>query len=257
MSEEKENVAAEETEKSAEITEKPELLDMAEKEPEPVLPEKSEKATVDPEKAEGFVKATEKNGEGASLFMNEAFDWLESIVMAIVAIIVIFTFFVRVNTVSGTSMVPTLKDGEKLLVSDMFYTPAHNDIVIIQAKDLVNDNGEPGKPIVKRIIGIPGDIIHIDFAAGVVYRNGEALELSEDETGLLTEDGHYINTPTTLSWDMDGDVEVPEGCYFVLGDNRNGSKDSRDKDVGIIERNYIVGKAFFSIFPFDAFGFLN
>ena len=198
-----------------------------------------------------------KTPTDSTTFKNETYDWLESILVAIISIVFIFTFFVRVNTVSGNSMVPTLQSGEKLLVSDLFYAPAYNDIVIIQAKDLVNDYGEMGKPIVKRIIGLPGDKIRIDFENGIVYRNNVALLIETASDGKLIEDGHLINAKTTRALDMTGEVVVPEDSYFVMGDNRRESKDSRDNEIGFVERNYIVGKAFFSIFPFDTIGTLN
>ncbi|MCH5199793.1 MAG: signal peptidase I [Oscillospiraceae bacterium] len=183
---------------------------------------------------------------------NEVFDWLESILTAIIAIVLIFTFVLRVNTVSGTSMDPTLQDGQKLIVTDLFYTPNYNDIVIIQAANL-----DGGIPIVKRIIGLPGDRINIDFDNGVVYRNGEplAIEIGEDEAKY--EDGHTIADYTYRPLEMVSgqDYYVPEGHYFVLGDNRNNSKDSRLlSEIGFVNGNYIAGHAIFSIFPFDTFG---
>ena len=104
-----------------------------------------------------------------------------------VPIIIIFALFARVITVDGESMVPTLQDQQRLIVSDMFYTPQYDDIVILYADKLVNESsGGYGKPIVKRVIGLPGDKIRIDFVKGVVYRNGE--QLPDD----------YTNTPTNL-----------------------------------------------------------
>ena len=182
---------------------------------------------------------------------NEVFDWLESILMAVIAIVLIFTFILRVNTVSGESMLPTLIDGQKLVVTDLFYTPNYNDVVIIQAANL-----DSGIPIVKRIIGLPGDKINIDFENGVVYRNGQPLAI-EIKDGLIYEDGHTINTYTTRNLEMVSgqDYFVPEDYYFVLGDNRNNSKDSRlFSEIGFVNKNYIAGHAIFSIFPFDTFG---
>lgn len=183
--------------------------------------------------------------------VNEVFDWMESLITAVIAIVLIFTFLVRINTVDGTSMVPTLTSGQKLLVTDLFYTPDYNDIVIVQAVRL-----DGGKPLVKRVIGLPGDTIKIDFENGTVYRNGEDLEV-EMVDGFLTEDGHKINTYTTQREEMESNVDyvVPEDCYFVMGDNRNGSKDSRTfSEVGFVPKGCIAGKAFFSIFPFSSFG---
>lgn len=182
---------------------------------------------------------------------NEVFDWLESILMAVVTIVLIFTFILRVNTVEGESMLPTLIGGQKLIVTDMFYTPDYNDIVIIQAAKL-----DGGIPIVKRIIGLPGDRINIDFDNGVVYRNGEPLRI-EIKDGLIYEDGHTIETYTTRNLEMMSgqDYYVPDDYYFVLGDNRNNSKDSRlFSEIGFVNKNYIAGHAIFSIFPFDTFG---
>ena len=182
---------------------------------------------------------------------NEVFDWLESILIAVIAIVLIFTFILRVNTVSGESMEPTLTNGQKLIVTDLFYTPNYNDIVIIQAAKL-----DGGIPIVKRIIGLPGDKIMIDFEKGEVYRNGEVLNI-EHKDGLIYEDGHTINSLTTKGLEMVSwqEIEVPENSYFVLGDNRNNSTDSRNlSEVGFINKNYIAGRAIFSIFPFSTFG---
>lgn len=184
-----------------------------------------------------------KNAHAAA---NEVFDWFESLIMAVVFIVILFTFFVRVNTVEGTSMDPTLKEGQKLVVTDLFYTPSYNDIVIIQAAKL-----DGGKPIVKRIIGLPGDKIKIDFEAGLVYRNGEQLPV-ETKGGYIYEDGHKINSYTTRNLEMISGEEytVPEDSYFVLGDNRNASKDSRDfTSIGYVDIEYIAGRAIFSLFP--------
>ncbi|HBH94769.1 MAG TPA: signal peptidase I [Ruminococcaceae bacterium] len=196
-------------------------------------------------------KAKENAAKNAHTAVNEVYDWFESLLMAVVFIVLLFTFIIRVNTVDGGSMTPTLQNGQKLVVTDLFYTPSYNDIVIIQAAKL-----DGGKPIVKRIIGLPGDTVMIDFEAGLVYRNGEQLPV-ETKEGYLFEDGHKINSYTNRNIEMLSKTEytVPENCYFVLGDNRNGSKDSRAfSSIGFVDGNYIAGRAIFSLFPFSTFG---
>ena len=180
-------------------------------------------------------------------FFADMFDWMCSIFSAILCFIIIFALFARVITVDGESMVPTLQDQQRLIVSDMFYTPQYDDIVILYADKLYNETTQSyGKPIVKRVIGLPGDTIKIDFMNGVVYRNGEAL----------TEE--YTNTPTYLpeNFPYNEEVTVEEGKVFVLGDNRNASKDSRSSDVGQVDMRYIMGKAYLRIWPLNALGIL-
>ena len=180
-------------------------------------------------------------------FFADMFDWMCSIFSAILCFIIIFALFARVITVDGESMVPTLQDQQRLIVSDMFYTPQYDDIVILYADKLYNETAQTfGKPIVKRVIGLPGDKIKIDFMNGIVYRNGEALP---DE---------YTNTPTNLpeNFPFNQEVTVEEGKVFVLGDNRNASKDSRSSDVGQVDMRYIMGKAYLRIWPLNALGIL-
>lgn len=187
-------------------------------------------------------------------FWSEALDWYNTVVGSVLAIILIFALLTRLSTVDGDSMLPTLHDQERLLVTNFSYTPAHNDIVVVWEDDLYNKTtGTYGEAIVKRIIGIAGDTVSIDFDAGIVYRNGDALG-HEIADGVLYEDGHAINDYTRERIDMYDSVTVPEGYVFVMGDNRNNSTDSRDNRVGLIDVNNIVGKVYLRIAPIDRFG---
>ncbi|WP_079988318.1 signal peptidase I [Anaerotruncus rubiinfantis] len=164
--------------------------------------------------------------------MNELYEWIESSVFAVILILLVFTFFVRTAFVSGSSMVPTLHDGERLILQQIGYTdPQYGDIIVIDR----TQSDEP--PIIKRVIGKEGDLIDIDFENGVVVRNGKVL------------DEPYVNEPTLTERDVEFPVEVPEGTLFVLGDNRNHSADSRTQDIGMIDLHRVMGKAVFRFFP--------
>lgn len=154
----------------------------------------------------------------------DAFEWLEAVALAVVAVALVFTFGVRMIRVDGESMLPTLQDGERLLISSLPYEPAYGDIIII------DQYTEYGEPLVKRVIGIGGDTIDIDFQAGVVYRNGEPL------------DEPYTAEPTYLQESVTFPVTVPQGCLFVMGDNRNHSTDSRDDRVGFVDERDVLGR---------------
>ena len=169
---------------------------------------------------------------------SDIYDWLQCIVMAIVICVLFFSFIVRLVDVVGSSMYPTLEDGDKIIVSNLFYTPKQGDIVVFR-KDEYRE-----EPLVKRIIAVEGQTVDIDFERGIVYVDGEPL------------DEPYIAEPATDPENFIGPVEVPEGCIFVMGDNRNDSDDSRDNLLGTIDEDYVLGKAFFSIFPFSKFGSL-
>lgn len=167
----------------------------------------------------------------------EAYDWIQSLISALLICVLVFVFVMRIMDVHGTSMVPTLHNGDKVLVSDLFYEPARGDIVVFK-KDGYDDN----KALVKRVVAVAGDVVNIDFDRGIVYINGEAAE--ED----------YIDVLTTTKIDFIGPQTVPENCLFVLGDNRNASTDSRDKRIGMVDKRLVIGKVLLVIYPFNSFG---
>lgn len=183
----------------------------------------------------------------------EIYDWFDSIFYGLLILTLVFVLVTRTTTVDGTSMLPTLEDKQLLMVSDFAYTPTYNDIVVVWSDTLPNANDGVGKAIVKRVIGLPGDTISIDYWAGTVTRNGEVLEITQKD-GQLYEDGHMINDTTRTDEGLGGDFTVPEGCLFVMGDNRNGSTDSRSRLIGFIDRRNVVGKAYLRVYPFDTFG---
>lgn len=178
--------------------------------------------------------------------------WVQSILESVIVAFLLLTFVLRINIVIGASMEPTLHETDRIVVVEAFYTPSYGDIVALWAEDLFNrQTGEKGEMIVKRVIGLPGDVIDIDPRTGTVYRNGQPLQ--ED----------YISEPINAAnlGNAEYPVTVDDNCVFVLGDNRNHSTDSRYVDdgeadyyVGCVDMRYIMGKAVFCIYPFDRIG---
>ncbi len=167
----------------------------------------------------------------------DLYDWIQSLMVALAICVAIFIFAVRVIDVSGSSMVPTLRDGDKMIVSDLFYKPQYGDIVVFKT-----DSYDPDRALVKRVIATEGQEISLDFDRGVVYINGSPIE--ED----------YIAELTTTKLDFIGPQTVPEGCIFVMGDNRNASTDSRKKEIGMVDERMILGRAYYVAFPFSDMG---
>ena len=187
--------------------------------------------------------AKEKNG-----FFATFFEGVDVLVSAMVAVIVIFVFVFKIPTIEGSSMNDTLFDGERVVISNLFYEPEYGDIVVI-SRNYTNDSegtDRSATPIIKRVIATEGQTVDIDFQKGVVYVDSVAL------------DEPYTRTPTNRSYPgMDFPVTVPENCVFVLGDNRNDSLDSRAPSIGdhgMIDKRYILGKALFIASPFSRFG---
>ena len=183
-------------------------------------------------------------------FKKDVFDWVEVLVHAILVVIICFSFLFRVATIDGPSMENTLHNGEKVIITNLFYEPKAGDIVVIsrnRENSIYTINSED-TPIIKRIIATEGQTVNIDFEKGIVYVDGVAL------------DEPYAKTPTNEKYDIDFPVTVDKGCVFVLGDNRNNSLDSRASSIGnngMIDTRYILGHAVFRILPFDKAGKLE
>lgn len=178
---------------------------------------------------------------------NEIFDGIEVLVHAILAVVLCFSFLFRIATIDGPSMEDTLYNGERVIVSNLFYTPKVGDIVIISrnTENSVYTMNDTNTPIIKRIIATEGQTVDIDFEQGIVYVDGVAL------------DEPFTKTPTNVKYEVEFPVIVDEGCVFVLGDNRNNSLDSRSSRIGeygMIDTRYILGKAIFRVLPFDKMG---
>ena len=177
---------------------------------------------------EGQDAASQKKEEGRDLY-----EWVQALVCSVLAVVLLFTFVVRLIGVDGHSMVPTLQDGDRLLVLNSLWDDdyQYGDIVVLRKDTFMEE------PIVKRVIATEGQTVDIDFAAGNVYVDGELLE--ED----------YINEPTYVEEGTEFPLTVPEGSIFVMGDNRNHSSDSRSSDLGTVDTRYVIGRAVFLLFP--------
>ena len=162
----------------------------------------------------------------------EIYDWIYCLSVALIICVVIFAFFIRLIDVRGTSMNPTLNNNDKMLVSGLFYEPKVGDVVVFK-----KDEYDPERALVKRVIAVEGQVINMDFDRGIVYVDGVPLE--ED----------YIMEPTTNKIDFIGPQTVPEGCVFVMGDNRNASTDSRKKEIGMVDTRLILGRAYAVVYP--------
>lgn len=161
---------------------------------------------------------------------------LHDLVYILAAVALVFTFFIRVITVDGESMEPTLQQKDKLvLLSSVWYSePQRGDVVVARIPEFSKD------PIVKRVIAVEGDVVDIDFQAGTVSVNGQILEES------------YVSGPTNLSFYDEGTdfpVQIGENCVFLLGDNRNRSYDSRFAQIGQVDQRNIVGKVVYLMLP--------
>jgi signal peptidase I len=160
----------------------------------------------------------------------ELWEWIKSILIAVVLAVLIRFFVLEVFLVDGSSMLPTLRDRERLIVNKFQYhwqDPRAGDVLIFSfSRD---------RDFIKRVIAVPGDEVYVDEET--VYVNGEPLAEG------------YILEPTRGHF---GPVTVPDGHYFVMGDNRNNSMDSRDSAVTFISSERIKGKAFLVFWPVDS-----
>ncbi len=176
----------------------------------------------------------EKNA--SKTLVNDILDIIESVISSIFVVLLIFTFLFKMAFVSGSSMESTLKDGDKLIISDLFYEPEYGDVVILNQSVGGHDY------IIKRIIATQGQIVNIVFdeqGYGSVYVDGN----------LLTED--YINEP--MQYGTNQTFTLGEGEIFVMGDNRNHSTDGRF--FGPVSQEKIVGKVIFRYSPSVKFDF--
>ncbi len=227
---------------------------------------------------------------GSDSLKLDLYFWLQALVMALIALILVFTFLGRVVGVDGDSMVPTLHDGDMILLQSAGYTPRQNDVIV-----LTKPFGPFRGPIVKRVIAVGGQTVEIDYAAGTVLvdglppRQNDVIVLTKPfgpfrgpivkrviavggqtveidyAAGTVLVDGlpleePYLNEVMCAPSDPHETISsatVPEGCLFVMGDNRNHSSDSRDERLGVVDARYVLGRATAVLLPLSHAGAIS
>lgn len=172
---------------------------------------------------------------GYELYLN-----VRTLVFVLAALILVFTFVVRIIVVSGESMENTLQNGDSMLVWCLGYEPKQGDVVVLTQRSYQDES------LVKRVIATEGQRVDIDYDTGTVYVDGTPLEEEYIKEAMRVPNyGEGLNH-----------VIVPEGCIFVMGDNRNNSADSRYPSIGIIDTRSVIGRAVMVLFPFQDFTLL-
>ena len=172
-------------------------------------------------------EATLKEYPRQSWLLAMCYEWVSAAVIAAVTVALLFSCVFRIVNVNGDSMCATLSSGDRLVLSNLFYTPDYGDIVVITR---TNDT-----PLIKRVIAVEGDRVRIDKDTGKVYRNDVELEEPYVLGGFTPQNG------------MSDEITVPAGTIFVMGDNRRESLDSRI--LGVQSMDNLVGRVLFRIAP--------
>lgn len=199
--------------------------------------------TQDEEKQDSTIQHDKKQDNEESSSTNygaitSVFEWVQPLLVALVVVTMLLTFVFRQVTVLGSSMYDTLEDGNRLIITNMFYEPQVGDIIVI------SHGQNYDSALIKRVIALEGQTLSIDFETGDVVVDGVLLD-EKYITGTTKQDNkNPLEVPSV----------IPEGYVYVMGDNREHSSDSRNRDIGLIKKSDIVGKAQFRIFPFDSFG---
>ncbi len=202
----------------------------------------------DKSEIEDIEENKKQNTKGQRLIC-DLLDWVETFAMALCVVVLLFTFVFRVVTVDGQSMEQTLHHGERLIISDLFYTPQNGDIVITAVPEYYGND-----PLVKRVIATGGQTIDINFDSWIVRVDGEPVQENEQGLPVVENYVNFIDGASMIreSMSITYPYTVPEGYVFIMGDNRNNSRDSRY--FGVVDERNIIGKVYFRIFPLQKFG---
>lgn len=176
-----------------------------------------------------------KNNVEEASFTDNIFDVVRTVAFALILVAVLLTFVFRLISVDGHSMMDTLYDKDKVIVTNFMYAPENGDVVVI------SHGAEYQTPLIKRVIATEGQTVRVDAEKGQVIVDNVIL------------DEPYIKELVTTAGQAENTITVPKNMVFVMGDNRNHSMDSRDPKIGLINVDDIIGKAQYVLFPFDRF----
>jgi len=194
---------------------------------------------------ENLVPAPNKPEEEGLVY--NLYYWLQTLVLAVAVIVLLFTFVGRISRVEGGSMLNTLHEGDLLLLQSIGYTPKTGDVVVLNKTTDETVSLLHGDAIVKRVIATGGQTVSIDYNTSTVYIDGQPLDEPYLWEAMDFRSGPYSGQTPFV---------VPEGSIFVMGDNRNGSTDSRHELLGTVDTRYVLGKAVCILFPFSDIGLL-
>ena len=222
------------------------------------------------ENKEVETNAAEKAEEPVNI-AKEIWEWVYTIAIAVIIAMLIKTFLVDIVRVDGSSMYPTLEDNDRLIVTKLGYKPEQGDIIILDSTykkreayydRLAAEEGKDGYSAFEKLLkrpSLPSEYDKIYYVKRVVALPGQTVDLGED--GCVYVDGVKLDEPYAngQSHSIDSSVQYPltveDGMVFVMGDNREHSKDSRSSDLGQVPEDAILGKSQIRVWPFSAISF--
>ena len=196
-----------------------------------------------------MINLSSKNKNQQNDIRSFTLDVFDIVIKSLVVMLILLTFVLRLCTVVGDSMNLTLEDGEKLIISNLFYTPKEGDIVVF------HQTGDFNEPIVKRVIATGNKYVKIDYRTATLYVSSDNVF---DEDDIVDESSYIYLTGNKYKESVDSfQTYVPEGYVFVMGDNRNNSADSRSSSIGLVDTRTILGRVILRISPLQKFGFVK
>ncbi len=206
--------------------------------------EQTKKEAIKP--GEEAMKEMEEDEKSETNWGKELRDWIVAIGIAVILALVIRNYVFTLVKVQGQSMEPTLHNADRLYVNRFFYTPKKGDVIIFVPES------DPNRPYVKRVIATAGDSVYIDFKTGNVFVNGQLIDEPYVKEKTRNNGSYIMSLMQQGNYGPDAPIVIREGHIFVMGDNRNNSKDSRE--LGQIPLDEVLGGAVFRFWPLDHLG---